>query len=58
MRFISLLLLISSLALGACATNPVTGESDFALVSEDQEIEQGREYHPQIIKTYGVYDDD
>lgn len=58
MRFISLLLLlISSLALGACATNPVTGGSDFALISEDDEIEQGREYHPQIIKTYGVYDD-
>ena len=47
----------SSLALGACATNPVTGESDFALITEDEEIEQGREYHPQIIKTYGVYDD-
>ena len=53
----SLLLLISSLALGACATNPVTGESDFALITEDEEIEQGSEYHPQIIKTYGVYDD-
>jgi predicted Zn-dependent protease len=57
MRFLSLLLLISSLALGACATNPVTGDSDFALISEEEEIEQGREYHPQIVKTYGVYDD-
>ncbi len=55
--FITLLLLISSLALGACATNPVTGDSDFALITEEDEIEQGREYHPQIIKTYGEYDD-
>lgn len=57
MKFISLLLLISSLTLGACATNPVTGKSDFAMVSEEEEIEQGREYHPQIIKAYGLYDD-
>jgi predicted Zn-dependent protease len=57
MKYLSLLLLISSLALGACATNPVTGGSDFALITEEEEIEQGREYHKQIIETYGVYDD-
>jgi len=54
---VKLLLLITSLLLSACAKNPVTGDSDFALISEDEEISQGRSYHPEIIKTYGLYDD-
>jgi predicted Zn-dependent protease len=52
-----LVLLAACLVLGACAKNPVTGDSDFALISEDEEVEQGRSYHPEIIKTYGLYDD-
>ena len=52
-----LLLLLLSLALSACATNPVTGESDFALVSENEEIEQGQSFHQQIIASYGLYED-
>jgi hypothetical protein len=47
MKFANTLLLILSLALSACATNPVTGKSDFALVSENEEIKQGRSYHNQ-----------
>ena len=57
MKFANTLLLILSLALSACATNPVTGESDFALVSETEEIKQGRGYHQQIIARYGLYED-
>ena len=57
MKFVNTLLLILSLALSACATNPVTGESDFVLVSESDEIKQGRSYHLQIIAQYGVYED-
>lgn len=57
MKFATTLVLILSITLSACATNPVTGESDFALVSESEEIEQGRSYHPQIIAQYGVYED-
>ena len=57
MKFSSLLLLALTVLLGACARNPVTGDSDFALISEQQEISQGRSYHPEIIKTYGLYDD-
>jgi predicted Zn-dependent protease len=57
MKFSSCLFLILSLTLSACATNPVTGKSDFALVSENEEIEQGRNFHRQIIAEYGVYDD-
>jgi predicted Zn-dependent protease len=56
MKFANTLLLILSLALSACATNPVTGKSDFALVSENEEIKQGRSYHKQIIASYGVHE--
>ena len=57
MKFANTLLLMLSLALNACATNPVTGESDFALVSESEEIEQGHSYHKQVIAGYGRYED-
>jgi len=39
-----------------CATNPVTGESDLVLMSEDTEIRVGRQSHPDVIKQYGRYD--
>lgn len=42
--------------LPGCATNPVTGQSDFVLMSEEQEIALGRQYHPQVIKEMPVYD--
>lgn len=57
MKFANCLFLALSLTLSACATNPVTGKSDFTLVSEDEEIEQGRSFHQQVIAEYGVYDD-
>ena len=40
----SLLLLASGLLLSACATNPVTGDSDFVLMSEDDEIRLGHQH--------------
>jgi len=46
-----------TLLLSACAKNPVTGDSDFVLMSEDQEITLGRQAHPKIIKRYGRYKD-
>ncbi len=55
-RFASLSLAVA-LLLPGCAINPVTGERDFALVSEADEIEQGRRYHAEIVRHYGVYDD-
>lgn len=32
-----------------CAVNPVTGESDFVLMSEVQERQLGARYHQQIL---------
>ncbi|MDX1573739.1 MAG: M48 family metalloprotease [Methylophaga sp.] len=46
------------LGLISCAQNPVTGEQDFVMFSEDKELALGREYHPQIIKEYGRYEDE
>ncbi len=40
----------------ACATNPVTGEKNFVLMSEDQELELGRQYHQAVLKDMPVYD--
>lgn len=52
-------LLIFGLALSllaGCAQNPVTGQSDFVMMSESQEIALGRQYNEQVIsKQYQVY---
>jgi predicted Zn-dependent protease len=41
-----------------CATNPVTGKSQFMLVSEDQEIQIDRQYSPfQFSADYGAVQD-
>src|SRR5574340_43082 len=53
-------LLIISLALlllPGCAQNPVSGQSDFVMMSEEQEIAIGRQYNEQVIKKqYEVYE--
>src|SRR3989338_6992464 len=52
-------LLITALALAllsGCAQNPVTGQNDFVMMSEEQEIAIGRQYNEQVIsKQYQVY---
>jgi predicted Zn-dependent protease len=52
---VSLLLLLALAA--ACATNPVTGEREFTLMSESQEIAMGRESDVQVRAEMGVYND-
>lgn len=39
-----------------CARNPVTGNRQIALISEEQEIAMGKEADPQIIAQYGLYE--
>lgn len=36
-----------------CAVNPITGEEQFMLVSEDQELQIGQKYAPEIEKQMG-----
>jgi hypothetical protein len=48
---------VAALALSACATNPVTGQKEYNLMSEAQEIQLGREADPQVRAEMGVYPD-
>ena len=57
MKLATIGILALCLALQSCAINPVTGKQDFAIVSESEEIKQGRQYHKSIVDRYGVYDD-
>ena len=43
--------------LSGCATNPVTGELDLVLMSEEQEIVLGNQVHRDVLKRYDVYGD-
>ena len=50
--------LLGALAvLAACAVNPATGEREFSLVSEGQEIELGRQADPEVAAQFGIVDD-
>ena len=53
-KIILLLILVSVLG---CAVNPVTGKQDFVMISENQEIQMGREYNAQILRQNPVYQD-
>lgn len=56
------MLLLGSAALltlvNACATNPVSGKKELALVSEAQEIEMGRQADREVASAIGLYPDD
>ena len=48
--------LSAALLLAACATNPVTGGREFALMTEGREISIGEDADAQIREQMGVYD--
>lgn len=54
-KIFSSLVLICSLS--SCATNPVTGKQDFMMISEEQEINLGKQYHQEVLKEYKLYND-
>jgi len=45
-----------ALALAHCAQNPVTGDKDFVLMSEQQEIQLGAQAHQEVLKEYAAVD--
>jgi predicted Zn-dependent protease len=47
----------AALALAACATNPVTGQREYNLMSEAQEAQLGLEMDPQVRAEMGLYPD-
>jgi predicted Zn-dependent protease len=48
---------ISALLLVSCASNPATGGRDVVFTSKQGEKEQARRYYQQIIRAYGLYED-
>ena len=50
-------LLLTSAMLAACATNPVSGRSEVALMSKADEVKIGQQMHVQILQQMGQYDD-
>ena len=45
-----------ALTLGACAVNPATGQREFSLMSEAQEIELGKQMDGEVRREMGVYE--
>ncbi|NOT08897.1 MAG: M48 family metalloprotease [Gemmatimonadales bacterium] len=48
---------LTGVLLAACATNPVTGRSELALVSESQEIAMGKQGAADVAQSIGLYAD-
>jgi predicted Zn-dependent protease len=50
-------LALAGLTAASCALNPVSGEREFVMVSEAQEIEMGRQGSAEVIASIGVVPD-
>ena len=50
-------IVLGVLVLTHCAQNPVTGDKDFVLMSEEQEIQMGAQSHQDVLKEYAALDD-
>jgi len=48
---------VAALTLVSCASNPATGGHNVVLSSTKSEIEQSRRLYEQIIRAYGLYED-
>lgn len=57
MQYFRLLFFVTFLSLTACVRNPVTGKRDLILMSREQEIALGKESHPSVVATMGIYED-
>ena len=56
-RFPLTAIVLAALALTACAVNPVSGQRDFVLISEDQEIAMGADGARSVAASIGEVDD-
>jgi predicted Zn-dependent protease len=54
---ISLLLISLYMLYNSCAVNPVTGKKQLVLISEEQEIAMGLQYDPEVVASFGLYED-
>ncbi len=49
---------LSAILYSGCAVNPVTGNRELMLMSEEQEIALGKQSDPSIVAQYGLYQDE
>lgn len=52
------LLFLTNLIVFSCAINPVTGKRQIMFMSEEQEVQMGIAYDPQVVATFGEYRND
>lgn len=52
-----LIIICTFLVAFACARNPVTGKREISMMSTEQEIAIGKESHPSVVATMGLYED-
>ncbi|MBN2697685.1 MAG: M48 family metalloprotease [Bacteroidales bacterium] len=62
MKLTNLILKLAAICLAniiivSCAVNPVTGKKQLMFMSEAQEVQMGAEYDPQVVATFGEYQD-
>src|SRR5438132_8133688 len=50
--------LVVAMTAAACATNPVTGKRQISFMSEEQEIQTGRELDAEVRREMGIYQDE
>ena len=55
MKKLSSLLIL--LIFSGCSVNPVTGQKDFVMMTENDEISLGRKYHVQVLQQTPAYHD-
>jgi predicted Zn-dependent protease len=57
-RFYAFLIIsLCGFIITSCSVNPVTGKKELSLMGEGQEIALGQQSDPQIIATFGLYND-
>ena len=49
--------IISFIIFNSCSINPVTGEQDFVMMTENQEIALGKKNHAQVLQQTPAYKD-
>ncbi|MBN2637280.1 MAG: M48 family metalloprotease [Prolixibacteraceae bacterium] len=54
----TILFLVILIIIPSCAINPVTGKKQIMLLSESQEAAMGAEYDPQVVATFGLYENE
>ncbi len=53
-----MLLIAAAVSVTSCAVNPATGQPNLVLMSENREIEIGREEHEKVLASMPVYEDE